>query len=128
MHDQLFAGQDQWGLTASESGEVTDDPRSVFEGYAKAIGLNVPQWDQCFDSRKYQSRINANMAEAFRRHVEATPTFYVNGTQAVGAQSYDDIQRLVNDAKAAASSAPAATSANQQATVPRTGVADTSKH
>jgi protein-disulfide isomerase len=128
MHDQLFAGQDQWGLSASENGEVTDNPRPIFEGYAKTIGLNVPQWDQCFDSHKYQSRINANLAEGFRRHVEETPTFYVNGKQAVGAQSYDDIQRLVNEAKATAASAPPATSANQKATVPRTGVADTTKH
>ena len=128
MHDQLFNGQADWGLSPSESGEMTDNPRSIFEGYAKAIGLNVPQWDQCFDSHKYQARINANMAEAFKRHVEETPTFYVNGKQAVGAQSFDEMQRLVNEAKAAAASAPPATSANQKATVPRTGVADTTKH
>lgn len=102
MHDQLFGGQDQWGLSASESGQVTDNPKPIFEGYARTIGLNVPQWDQCFDSHKYQTRINANVAEGLRRHVDETPTFFVNGTKAVGAQTYDDIQKLVNDAKAAA--------------------------
>jgi protein-disulfide isomerase len=127
MHDQLFAGQDQWGLGPGET-EVTDNPKAIFEGYAKTIGLNVPQWDQCFDSRKYQSRINANMAEAFRRHVNETPTFYVNGRIAVGAQSFDDMQKLVDAAKADTAARPAATSANQKATVPRTGVADTTKH
>jgi protein-disulfide isomerase len=128
MHDQLFAGQDQWGLSASETGEVTDNPKPIFEGYAKAIGVNVAQWDQCFDAHKYQSRIDANQAEGMRRNVNETPTFYVNGKVAVGAQAFDDVQKLVNEAKAAGVAAPPATSANQKATVPRGGVADTTKH
>ena len=128
MHDQLFGGQDQWGLSASETGQVTDNPKPIFEGYAKTIGLDVSKWDQCFDSHKYQSRINANAAEGFRRHVNETPTFYINGKIAVGAQSYDDMQKLVDAAKADTVAKSSATSANQKATVPRTGVADTTKH
>jgi len=128
MHDQLFGGQDQWGLSASETGQVTDDPKPIFEGFAKTIGLDVAKWDQCFDSHKYQSRIDANAAEGFRRHVNETPTFYINVKIAVGAQSYDDMQKLVDAAKADTVAKSSATSANQKATVPRTGVTDTTKH
>lgn len=128
MHDQLFAGQDQWGLSASENGEVTDNPRSIFEGYARTIGLNIPQWDQCYDSRKYQSRINANAAEAFRRHVDETPTFYINGKIAVGAQSYDDMQKLVDAARADTAAKPIA-STNGNVMLPARGpLRDTAKH
>lgn len=105
MHDQLFAGQDQWGLGANE-GEVTDNPGPVFAGYAKTIGLNMPQWQQCFDSHKYQPRINANAAEALRRHVEETPTFFVNGRMQAGAISFDQMQQLVNGAAGAAKAVP----------------------
>ena len=95
MHDQLFTGQDQWGLGPNES-EMTDNPKPVFLGFAKAIGLNTDQWEQCFDSKKYQSRIDANAGEAVRRNVEETPTFYVNGTRKSGPLSYDDMKKLVD--------------------------------
>jgi protein-disulfide isomerase len=97
MHDQLFSGQDQWGLGVSE-GEVTDNPKPVFLGFAKAIGLKVVQWEQCYDSRKYQSRINANAGEAVRRNVEQTPTFYINGVKQLEAMSYDRMKKLVDSA------------------------------
>ncbi len=101
MHDQLFAGQDAWGLGPNE-GEVTDNPKPIFLGYAKSIGLNTDQWEKCFDSRKYQSRIDANAAESFRRNLNETPTFFVNGKMVAGAITYDDLKKMVDDATAAA--------------------------
>jgi protein-disulfide isomerase len=106
MHDALFEGQDQWGLGPDE-GEVTDNPKPVFLNFAKQIGLNTDQWEKCYDSRKYQSRIDANAGEALRRNVEQTPTFYVNGTMAAGAISYDEMKQLVDSA--AQKATPAAT-------------------
>jgi protein-disulfide isomerase len=97
MHDQLFAGQDQWGLGPSE-GEVTDNPKPVFMGFAKAIGLNMGQWEQCYDTRKYQSRINANAGEAVRRNLQSTPTFFINSIKQSGGMSYDAMKHLVDSA------------------------------
>jgi protein-disulfide isomerase len=99
MHDQLFAGQDQWGfgLTPSD-GEITDTPKPIFLGFAKAIGLNTAQWEQCFDSKKYQSRINANAGEAVRRNVDATPTFYINSLKVSGTLTYDKMKILIDSA------------------------------
>ncbi|MGI9089532.1 MAG: DsbA family protein [Gemmatimonadaceae bacterium] len=101
MHDQLFAGQDAWGLQPDGATQVTDNPKPIFLGYAKAVGLNTDQWDKCFDSRKYQSRINANAAEGFRRNVNQTPTFYVNGKAFPGSIAYDNLKRAVDEAAAA---------------------------
>ncbi|HXC25250.1 MAG TPA: thioredoxin domain-containing protein [Gemmatimonadaceae bacterium] len=97
MHDQLFLSQDQWGLGPTE-GEVVDDPKPIFLGFAKTIGLNMPQWEQCFDTKKHQSRINANAGEAVRRNVAETPTFYINGIKSAGALSYDKMKQLVDSA------------------------------
>lgn len=102
MHDQLFAGQDAWGLQPDGATQITDNPKPIFMGYAKAIGVNTEQWEKCFDAHKYQSRIDANTGEAFRRHVNETPTFFVNGKMATpGAISYDDMKKLVDEAAAA---------------------------
>ncbi len=108
MHDALFEGQPSWGLDESTGGatEVTNNPKSIFLGYAAQIGLNTKQWEQCFDAHKYQSRVNANLAEGFRRHINETPTFYVNGkpAQPAGALPFDALKAQV-DAAAAASGA-----------------------
>jgi protein-disulfide isomerase len=107
MHDQLFAGQDAWGLNPDGATQVTDNPKPIFMGYAKAIGLDVSQWEQCYDSKKYQSRIDANTAEGFRREVNETPTFYINGKKFAGSMPFDVVEREVAAAAAAKGSAPA---------------------
>lgn len=113
MHDQLFGGQDAWGLNPDGATQVTDNPKPIFMGYAKTIGLNMPQFEQCYDSSKYQMRIEANAAEGFRRNVNQTPTFYVNGKMMLGSQPYDALKKAVDDATAAAAAAkPAAAPAS----------------
>ncbi len=107
MHDAIFGGQDAWGLQPDGATQVTNNPTPIFAGYAKAIGLNLPQWQKCYDSRKYQSRIDANMAEAFRRNVNQTPSFFINGqAMTPGAVTYDDLKKAVDAATAARSAAP----------------------
>lgn len=107
MHDQLYAGQDAWGLNPDGATQVTDDPKSIYVGYASKIGLNTDQFEKCYDSRKYQSRVDANAAEGFKRGVNQTPTFFINGTKMPGALPYDVIKSAV-DAAAAAAKSPAA--------------------
>ena len=55
MHDRLFGTQDQWNTQA------TDNPKPFFEKYASDIGLDTKAWESCFDDRKHQGRILANM-------------------------------------------------------------------
>jgi protein-disulfide isomerase len=102
MHDQLYAGQDKWGLNPDGETQVTDNPKSVFMGFAKTIGLNTTQFETCYDSRKFQSRVDANTAEGFRRNVNQTPTFFINGTMMPGALPYDVIKQAVDAARASA--------------------------
>jgi protein-disulfide isomerase len=97
MHDQLFTGQDQWGLGPTNR-EVVDNPKPVFKRFAQNIGLDIAQWESCYDSGKYNDRVNANAGEALRRNVESTPTFFINGKKVIGAISYDEMKRLVDEA------------------------------
>jgi protein-disulfide isomerase len=97
MHDQIFIGQDQWGMSPTGE-EVVSNPKSVFKGFAEAAGLNVTQWESCYDGGKYNSRVAANAAEAVRRNVESTPTFFINGKRILGAISYDEMKKHVDEA------------------------------
>lgn len=92
MKGSIYAAQDRWNT------QVTNNPRSIFRDAARALGLNVEQWEQCYDSRKYQGRIDANAAEAMRRGVASTPTFIINGQPYRGSYSYDAFNRAVQEA------------------------------
>ncbi|HEY1952343.1 MAG TPA: thioredoxin domain-containing protein [Gemmatimonadaceae bacterium] len=106
MHDRLFQTQDEW------NGEATDAPKAFFKRYAGEVGLDVAKWETCFDGRKYQPRINANLADGLRRGVSSTPTFVIGNKMYPGMRSYDELKHLVDSlgksAPAGTSSAPAA--------------------
>jgi len=90
MHDRIFATQDQWNTQA------TDNPLPFFEKYASDIGLDTKAWRACFDSRKHQGRISANIAEGERRQVGSTPTFIIGNKSYPGAIPYDMIKAIVD--------------------------------
>ena len=90
MHDQLFQKQDEW------NGEATDSPKPFFKRYAQEVGLDVAKWETCFDARKYQKRIGANLAEGLRRGVNRTPSFVIGNKIYPGIGSYDEMKAIVD--------------------------------
>lgn len=107
MHDRLFAGQLDWNT------EATSNPEPVFDGYARAIGLDVSKWKTCFDAHRHLKRILGNRREGAAYHVEETPTFVIGGKMLAGPLPYDVFRAYVDSAElrvAAASIARAADS------------------
>ena len=92
MHDRLFGTQDQWNTQA------TDNPKPFFQKYAADLGLDAKQWEECYDSRKHQGRILANVHEGERRQVGSTPTFIIGNKSYPGALPYDVIKAIVDSA------------------------------
>lgn len=95
MHDQLFAGQFDWNTQA------TRNPKAKFKDYAGAIGLNVSQWEECYDSGRMLAQILANREEAVRMRVGSTPTFIIGNRMVPGSVPYDQFRQYVEQAKAA---------------------------
>lgn len=102
MHDKIFQSQDEWNTQA------TKNPKSFFERFGKELGLDMGRWQACYDSRKWQQRISANLADGLRRGVNSTPTFVIGSRLYPGSLSYDEIKKIV-DAEAA-TARPAAAS------------------
>lgn len=90
MHDRIFQSQEEW------NGEATDAPKPFFKRYAGEIGLDVAKWESCYDARKYQKRINANLAEGMRKGVGSTPTFIIGNKLYAGMRSYDELKKIVD--------------------------------
>jgi protein-disulfide isomerase len=101
MHDRIFQAQDEW------NGEATDSPKAFFKRYAGEVGLDVAKWESCFDARKYQKRISANLADGIRRGVNSTPTFVIGNKLYPGMRSYDELKRIVDSLARASGASPA---------------------
>ena len=102
MHDRLFQAQDEW------NGEATDRPKPFFKRYAAEVGLDVAKWESCYDGRKYQKRISANLADGLRRGVGSTPSFVIGNKLYRGMGSYDELKGIV-DSVAKATTTPLVT-------------------
>ena len=102
MHDRLFQSQDEW------NGEATDSPKPFFKRYATEVGVDVAKWESCYDARKYQKRISANLADGLRRGVGSTPSFIIGNKLYRGMGGYDEMKAIV-DSIAKATTTPVVT-------------------
>lgn len=108
MHDRIFMGQFDWNTQASRN------PKGIFKGYAKELGLDVGKWEACYDSQVHYRDIEANRAEGERRVINSTPTFIIGNRVRPGNIGYDEFKAIVDSVAAdatAASAAPPATPA-----------------
>jgi protein-disulfide isomerase len=71
MHDVLYDKQSEW--------KDPDDVRTIFIGYAKSIGLDVPRFTEDMDSSVVAMRVVADERRGTALGVTATPTFFING-------------------------------------------------
>lgn len=99
-HDALFANQHRW------SGYATRRPKGVLQELAEQTGLDADAWEDCFDDRRFQANVEANMREGERRGVSQTPTFIIGDRMIPGAISYDRFKAYVDSAAARAPQAP----------------------
>jgi protein-disulfide isomerase len=94
MHDSLFYNQPEW------NGEATSNPGKVFARFARGLGLNMDEWQKCFDEQKHQDRILGNQQEGERRKVMQTPTFIIGDRMIPGSLSFDQFKAYVDSARA----------------------------
>jgi protein-disulfide isomerase len=104
FHDRLFANQ---RALAPED----------LQRYAKEIGLDTAAFDQCVKDRKFQAKVDGDLAAANQAAGGAgksrlgTPAFFVNGVLLSGAKPADDFYRLIDAELARAGATPEAAEA-----------------
>ncbi len=82
MHDQIFDQQ------AGESGTVQFTKDDLITWAQGVAGLDQTKWKTCFESDKYSTEINNDLADGNTAGVNGTPTVFINGTPLVGALPY----------------------------------------
>lgn len=72
MHDYLYTNQSAW--------QDSNDPLSIFEGYAQAIGIpDLEKFKTDMRSSAVNAVITADLNEGRKLNVTSTPSFVLNG-------------------------------------------------
>jgi protein-disulfide isomerase/copper chaperone CopZ len=83
-HDKLFENQ-------SNGYSVTS-----FKQWASDLNLNTSQFNDCLDSGKYASKVQADLADGQNRGVGGTPATFVNGQLVSGAVPYESFKTVID--------------------------------
>lgn len=60
-----------------------------------ALGLDIAAFNQCLQSDRYRSQIEAANQAARAREVSTTPTFVINGQMITGALPFEQFRSLI---------------------------------
>jgi protein-disulfide isomerase len=66
--------------------------------YAVELGIEAAPFTRCLDGDLYAGKIDADLEEARRLGIRATPTFIINGRRLVGAQPIEAFRQAIEDA------------------------------
>lgn len=124
MHMAFLGEESQWAAEASECAAEQDafwqfhdklaesqsgENQSAFskenlKGFAKDLGLNTEQFNQCLDSGKFTQVVQEQTQAAQQLGVQSTPSFFINEWLVLGALPVEEFSNYI--AKAAAGERP----------------------
>jgi protein-disulfide isomerase len=83
-HDKLYANEPDASL-------------EKLKKFAADVGLDIPAFERCLSSGKYQSKIQKDVEEGRRLGVTGTPAFFINGRLLSGAQPVENFVRMIEE-------------------------------
>ena len=95
-HDTVFANQG----TLFEPGT---DYRRALKQMAKMLALDTRAFNRCFNGRVHRQDVQQELADGRARGVESTPTVFVNDVNLGYPESFEEIQRVIEEELAKAS-------------------------
>lgn len=88
MHTILYEKQDEWSGLA--------DPMKTLISYAQSLGLNIDQFKKEVENQTYKDFIQKDTDDGVTVGIDATPTFYINGTKMVGISNYESLKKIID--------------------------------
>lgn len=105
-HDLLYGNQSEWS-------EASVSKRSsIFEDYAKQLGLDIDRFKSDLSNKDVVAKINRDRSTASKLGIAKTPTMILNGKQLDDSTAFDKakLKQLLNDAITNAGMTPPSTS------------------
>ena len=89
MHDRLYRNQKEWA--------ELDDPKPVFEGYARQLNLKLDQFNNDLQSNLIDQKISADLQRGTSQGVTGTPTVFLDShLLKYEATNLDGLRRGIN--------------------------------
>jgi protein-disulfide isomerase len=89
-HDMLFANWKGEGV-----GSFT--PKRLM-AFAEALNLNMNEFNSCYNSNKYRSKVQQDKVNGIKAGINGTPAFIINGKLVEGYQSFSQLQTEIQNA------------------------------
>lgn len=74
---------------------------SDLKEYAKQIGLESKQFNNCLDSGQNKAKVDESLNQAYRLGLPGTPAFVVNGQRLAGPPTYATLKGIIDEMLAA---------------------------
>lgn len=68
-------------------------------------GLDLQEFRACMEERRFADRVQKDISDGEVVGVNSTPTFFINGVEVLGAQPYEEFQRVIDRELAAVGAA-----------------------
>ncbi len=85
--DKLFGSQKDWQNTTGTA---------KFKSYAAQLGLAAGQFNQCLDSKKYQEKVDRDLAEGGNFGISGTPAVFINDQFKNGVVPYENLKATID--------------------------------
>jgi protein-disulfide isomerase len=95
MHDLLFENQQSWSKLGSES-----DVKKTFADYANQLKLDTKKFSSDLTSSAVVSRVDRDVQSGNAIGINATPTFFLNGTKLTNPSGVDPFSTIIDQALA----------------------------
>jgi protein-disulfide isomerase len=89
MHVILFERSEEWSQS--------EDVLATILGYAEELSLDTDVYTTCLEEGAVVERIREDYELGVQDGVNATPTFFVNGTMIRGAQPFEEFQKVIEE-------------------------------
>ena len=94
-----------WQYADTLTAEQAHLAPSLYPGIATGLHLDMPRFQACLASGKYQADIARDDQESETLAIIGTPTWFVNGQRHAGAPAEDVVRRVIADARRTAEQA-----------------------
>ena len=91
MHDILYTRNEEWTKPRN--------PRDFLYSYASELGLEADAFERCYKENHGKDRTREATRAAEELDVSGTPTFFINGSRALGALTIEVFRGLLEDAE-----------------------------
>jgi protein-disulfide isomerase len=97
----IEVGNSKFYCSGRKRGLGKSEGTQKFKTYAQqTAGINVSQFNQCLDEKKYSEKVNADKQDAENFGVSGTPTIFVGDQLVNSGLGYPEFKRLIDESLA----------------------------